>query len=65
MPEKESNLIVDLSFSFALKIVKYAGKLESDRNYVIAKQVLRSGTSIGANIKKLRMPKAGQTLFTK
>jgi four helix bundle protein len=49
---KGKNLIVDLSFEFALKIIKYAGVLEADRRYTIAKQLIRSGTSIGANVRE-------------
>ena len=46
------NLIVDLSFSFALNIIRYARELEKDHKYVIAKQLLKSGTSIGANVRE-------------
>jgi four helix bundle protein len=35
-----------------LQIIKYAESLEKDRKYVIAKQLLRSGTSIGANVRE-------------
>ena len=45
-----NNLIVDLSFNFGLKILEYAELLERDRKYVIARQILKSGTAIGANI---------------
>jgi len=44
------NLIVKLSFQFALEIVKYAELLEEKRKFVVANQLLKSGTSIGANI---------------
>lgn len=46
------NIIVDISFQFSLKIVKYAEILESNRKYIIARQLLKSGTSIGANIRE-------------
>ncbi|UEG49525.1 four helix bundle protein [Ferruginibacter lapsinanis] len=46
------NLIVDLSLEFALSIIKYAELLDANRKYVISKQLLRSGTSIGANVKE-------------
>jgi four helix bundle protein len=49
---KEGNLIVDLSFEFALKIIQYTGKLETERKYVVARQLLKSGTSIGANVRE-------------
>ena len=49
---KGKNIIVDMSFEFALKIIKYVEMLEQDRKYIIAKQFLRSGTSIGANVRE-------------
>lgn len=51
LPNKP-NLIADLSFSFALKIITYVSILENNKKYVIAKQLLRSGTGIGANIRE-------------
>jgi four helix bundle protein len=46
------NLILDLSFQFALEIIKYTEKLEDARKFVLSKQLLRSGTSIGANVRE-------------
>ena len=47
---KSSNIIVSKSMDFAVKIVnlyKYLTKEKSE--YILSKQLLRSGTSIGAN----------------
>ena len=52
MDKRKENIIVDLSFSFALEIIKFVDLLEQSRKYVIAKQLLKSGTSIGANIRE-------------
>ena len=49
---KGDNLIVNLTFDFALKIIKYAEQLERDKKYIIARQLLKSGTSIGANVRE-------------
>ncbi len=49
---KGQNLIVELSFRFALRIIKYAELLEKDRKYILARQLLRSGTGIGANVRE-------------
>jgi four helix bundle protein len=49
---KTGNLIVDLSFEFALKIISFCEILEEKRKFVIANQLLKSGTSIGANIRE-------------
>jgi four helix bundle protein len=48
----EGNLIVDLTFEFALNIIKYVELLEKEKKYVIARQLLKSGTSIGANVRE-------------
>lgn len=48
----KDNLILKLSFEFAKEIVKYSLVLEEQRKYVFARQILRCGTSIGANIKE-------------
>ncbi len=46
------NVIVELSFEFALEIIEYCEKLEAKRRFVIAQQLLKAGTSIGANIRE-------------
>src|SRR6056297_530779 len=38
------------SFDFALSIIKLYKRLQAQNEYVLSKQLLRSGTSIGANI---------------
>jgi len=45
------NISVEKSFCFAVRIVKlYQYLTQKKKEYVMSKQVLRSGTSIGANI---------------
>ncbi|TGE20508.1 four helix bundle protein [Hymenobacter aquaticus] len=46
------NPIVRISFDFALQILAYVQELEQVRRFVIAQQLLRSGTSIGANVRE-------------
>jgi four helix bundle protein len=50
MRNDKENIIVKLSFEFALLIVEFAELLESKKKYVLANQILKSGTSIGANV---------------
>ena len=57
------NRIIDLSFKFALDIVKFTDELEANRQYTIANQMLRSGTSIGANVRKHKVRKAKRILY--
>jgi len=45
----EKNPILKLSFDFSLMIIAYCEKLEEKKKYVLSRQLLRSGTSIGAN----------------
>ena len=46
------NVIVEKSFRFALKIIEFSEQLEERKKYVIARQILKSGTSIGANVRE-------------
>lgn len=47
--EVKENALKTKSYQFALKVVKLCQKLQVDkREYVLSKQLLRSGTAIGA-----------------
>jgi len=47
------NVIVSKSFEFAVKIVKFSFQLQDQKKeYVISRQILKSGTSIGENIEE-------------
>lgn len=49
----KENVVQVKSYAFAVKIVKvYKFLCEEKREYVLSKQLLRSGTSIGANIEE-------------
>lgn len=47
-----NNIIISKSFNLALEIISIYKYLISKREYVLSKQILRSGTSVGANIKE-------------
>ncbi len=49
MEEKE-NLIVDLTTSFSFKILKYCQTLNQEKHFHLSNQLLKSSTSIGANV---------------
>lgn len=59
----EDNLIVKLSFEFALKTIAYCEIFESQKRFVIANQLLKSGKSIGANIREAKTRKAKQISY--
>jgi len=52
MRNDKDNLIVKLSLEFALDIISYTELLENYKKYIIARQLLKSGTSIGANVRE-------------
>ncbi|WP_293052295.1 four helix bundle protein [Paludibacter sp.] len=52
MKNDKDNLIVNLSVEFALAIIEYCELFEENRKFVIANQLLKSGTSIGANVRE-------------
>ncbi|WP_010522833.1 four helix bundle protein [Aquimarina agarivorans] len=49
---ERGNIVVDKSFEFALKIIELYRILNIEKEFIISKQLLRSGTSIGANIQE-------------
>lgn len=49
--EKE-NVILTKSFEFALEVIELYKKMIAHNEYVLSKQLLRSGTSIGANVEE-------------
>ena len=48
--EGNENIIIKKVIEFSLAIIEYVELLEQNRKYVISKQLLRSATSIGANV---------------
>lgn len=52
MRNYKDNLVVKMSFEFALKIVDFAEVLREEKRFVFADQIIRSGCSIGANVKE-------------
>ena len=50
MRNDKDNVIVNRTIEFSLAIISYCEVLEQDKKFVIAKQLLRSATSIGANV---------------
>ena len=49
---KKENVIVTKSFDFALVIIELYKQMIEQKEFVLSKQLLRSGTSIGANIQE-------------
>ena len=49
---KKNNLIKDKTYAFALDIIRLYVELRKQKEFVLSKQLLRSGTSIGANVEE-------------
>ena len=49
---KTENPILEMSFEFSLRIIDLYKKLIDKKEFVISKQLLKSGTSIGANVEE-------------
>ncbi|MBS1772165.1 MAG: four helix bundle protein [Bacteroidetes bacterium] len=45
----DNNPLLKLSFDFSLMVIEYCEQLENNKKLVVARQLLKSGTSIGAN----------------
>jgi len=53
MKEEKENVIQEKSYRFAIRMVNlYRHLAEQQKEFVLSKQVLRSGTSIGANVEE-------------
>ena len=48
----KNNPILKETFEFSIMIVGYSELLDENKKYVISRQIIRSGTSIGANVKE-------------
>lgn len=48
----KENILLDKSFKFAIQSIKIYKILQNKKEFILSKQLLRSGTSIGANIRE-------------
>ena len=62
----EKNEIASLSFLFAVRIVKlYKYLNETKKEYILSRQLLRSGTSIGANVTEAQSAQSKKDFISK
>ncbi len=63
---KDGNIIQEKSYSFALRVVKLSRHLaEEKKEFILSKQLLRSGTSIGANVEEAIGGQSEKDFFAK
>ncbi len=62
----QESIIETKSFQFAIRIVKvYQHLCEEKKEYVLSKQLLRSGTSIGANVSEVQRGQSKPDFYAK
>jgi len=63
---KENNIVVEKSYAFAIRIVNCCKFLYAEKKeFVLSKQLLRSGTSIGANVEEAVGGQSRKDFFAK
>ena len=66
LDSSNENLILDLSFEFAKRIVALHRYLQNEKQeYVLSTQLLRSGTSIGANVNEAQAAQSRKDFLAK
>ena len=61
----KENIIVTKTFDFALTVVNLFIELKKENEFIISKQILRSATSIGANVEEAIAAKSGKDFIHK
>jgi len=59
------SIVKQKSYDFALQIIKLCGQLRNEKHFEIASQLLRSGTSIGANVEEALAGQSRKDFFAK
>lgn len=54
----ENNPLLRLTIQFSLDVIRYCELLEVEKKYVLARQLVRSATSIGANAMEAQNPES-------
>jgi len=62
---RKQNVIVEMSFQFALKIIELYKQLVNQQEFVLSKQLLKSGTSIGANVQEAQAAQSQKDFISK
>ena len=65
MENIKKSLIEEKSFQFAISIVKLYKELKNQSEFVLSKQLLRSGTSIGANVSEALAAQSSKDFINK
>jgi four helix bundle protein len=64
-PRYANNRILDLTFNFSLEIILFSDELRKLKQYELSSQVLRAGTSIGANMREAQNSESSKDFLHK
>ena len=62
---KAQNPILEMTFQFSLQVIHLYKQLIERKEYVLSKQLLRSGTSIGANVEEANAAQSKKEFIAK
>ena len=65
MIQLSKNIVLDKSFDFAVDIVKLYLRLKNEKEYILSNQLVRSATSIGANITEAQYAESKKDFISK
>ena len=66
MDMRSKNAVLEKSFNLALDVVRFCKNLaENKKEYVLSKQLIKAGTSIGANIQEAQSAESKQDFIHK
>ena len=62
---KKSNIIKEKTYKFALEIIDLYKQMRNENEFILSKQILRSGTSIGANVEEASAAQSRKDFISK
>lgn len=65
MSNLKENIIKEKTFNFSLSVIELYKKMLEQNEYVLSKQLLRSATSIGANVNEATAAQSRKDFITK
>jgi len=63
--EQKPNIIKDKTYQFALEIVFLYKKMRDQNEFILSKQIVRAGTSIGANVEEATAAQSRKDFISK
>lgn len=61
----KENIVLEMTFDFSLQIIELYKKLVGEKEFVLSKQLLRSDTSIGANVEEANAAQSKKEFIAK